>query len=213
MLSLKFPPLEKLLAKDTTELDPDNPRNGVCVYNENAIIVQEQWLLMFNLSDYFINTMAYTSDKEIRDLAELMEFMHGKMFSSAFWKELTQTSFVSITHEGISLDGVIRKDIHYKEKFFDDSELRMICMGMAECTPTSKKVNAVNVAPLLSILGTLRPLVKNDTIVLRTVGEATPIQFTFDGNPWIYGVLFPEISVSSKNFMFDQLENFSRSFK
>jgi len=209
MISLKFPSLEKLLVKNIAELDDDDAKAGVCIACGHAIVVMEKSMLFFDLADYFVVTGGITDNNIIKELNQVLDFMEGKMFSAMFWKELTSTNQVSISEEGLSLDGVIRKDLYYREKIFDQTEIKMVCNSIVKSEKYLKEINSIYLEPLFSLMSGIKPLVKDDTIILRTVGENTQIQFTFNENPWIYGVLSIDAAVNTKNFLFDSLKGFS----
>lgn len=167
-------------------------------------------MLFFDLADYFIKTGGFSDNAMIKELETVLDFMEGKMFSGMFWKELTSTNQVSISPEGINLDGIIRKDIYYREKIFDQTEIKMMCHSIKVSLPSDlKAVDAIYMEPLLTIFTGLKSMVKDDTVVFRTVGENTPIQFTFDKNPWVYGVVSTDGAIASRNFMFDSLQSFA----
>lgn len=210
MLSLKFPSLEKLLGKNTGELEDDDPKRGVCVKNGHAIIVMEQAMVFFDLEDYFIKENNFINQKELDDLRSVLDFMDGKMFSAFFWKELTSLNAVGVTEEGLNLDGVIKKDIFYKEQLFDYTEIRMLSKSLIKSEPFSKHTGNIYMEPLLKIFTDLKSLIKDDIIFFRTVGMNTQVQFTFDENPWIYGVISVAPSINEKQFMFDSLIDFAK---
>lgn len=212
MLSLKFPPLQNLLAKDTSELEPDDAKNGVCVKNNHAIIMMEQGILFFDLMDYFVVNHNFADDQSIQQLKNILDFMDGKMFSALFWKELTGTSIVTVNEEGLALDGMIRKDIYYKEKFFDDTEIMMFCKTVITDTDYKKSFTSVYMEPLISVITNLKTMIKKDVVVLRTVGENTPIHFTFDSNPWIFGIFSTDPAINSKAFLFENIKGFAESY-
>lgn len=212
MISLKFPSLEKLLSKQTAELDEDDPKKGICIRDGHAIIVTEQFILFFDLADYFVKTNNFIDNNVLNEMQRILDFMEGKMFSSIFWKELTSINQVGISSEGINLNGAIQKDIYYREKIFDVSEITMLCTTIKGSEPFNKSMNAIYIEPLLNLLTGLKPMVKTDTLVLRTVGENTQIQFTFDESPWIYGVISANAATNSKFFVFDSLQMFAEEF-
>lgn len=208
MLSLKFPPLEKLLGKNTGELEEFDPKRGICILNRNAIVVNEQSVLFFDLEDYFVNTNNYVDNTSLENLKSILDFMEGKMFSAIFWKELTSLNIVSVSSEGLMLNGSIEKNVYYKEQTFDETEIKLLARGLSDKEDYKKAINAIYMEPLFNILTALKPMIKTDSIILRTIGENTQVQFTFEANPWIMGFIVNDGSSSSKNFIFDSLNEY-----
>ena len=211
MISLKFPPLEKLLEKNIGELEDDDPKKGICIIDGHAVIVMSQAMLFFDLADYFVKNNGLHDNNVINEMNSILEWMEGKMFSPMFWKELTSINQVSVSDDGIELDGIIRKDLYYQSKHFDQTEIKMLCHSIAQADLHLKAINAMYLEPLLTIFTGLKTMIKKDTIIFRTVGENTQIHFTFESNPWISGVTANDASISSKAFLFDALDSFSQN--
>tara|TARA_A100000172_G_C3044260_1_gene111842 strand:+ start:22400 stop:23041 length:642 start_codon:yes stop_codon:yes gene_type:complete len=208
MLSLKFPPLEKLLDKNTGELEEFDPKRGICIFNGNAVVVNEQSVLFFDLESYFVNTNNYVDDQSLNNLKSILDFMEGKMFSAIFWKELTSLNIVSVSSEGLMLNGSIEKNVFYKEKTFDETEIKLLAKGLSDKEDYKKAINAMYMEPLYNIFTALKPMIKMDSIILRTIGENTQIQFTFNDNHWITGFIVNDGATASKNFLFDPLNEY-----
>lgn len=210
MLSLQFPPMEKLLGKNTGELENDDPKKGVCVINNHAFAIMDQGVVFFDLEDYFVKKFNFISEVELKELRNILDFMNGKMFNPFFWKELTALSAVGIADGSITLDGIIKKDVYYTEQLFDHTELKMLCSSLKDVNEMAKATNNIFMEPLYSIMTALKPFIKEDNIILRTVGVNTPIHFTFDENPWIYGVVMTSPGLSERQFLFEPFYDFAK---
>ena len=53
MITVKFPALNKALTKDVKDLTEDDPRRGIIVLNNNAIILNDTFCIVCDLFEYF----------------------------------------------------------------------------------------------------------------------------------------------------------------
>lgn len=205
MISLKFPPLEKFVSNDVSELNDEDPRKGVVVLNDHAIVLTTRSLVFFNLKDYFINKNSIQDQDILNDLGLIMDFMHGRMFSKAFWAELTKGAVVSVLDETLQLDGAVRKDLIYSSQTFDKGEILTYLSKSVSVKPVSVSRGALYVEPLLFILSTFKSFVKNDSIAFEYAGVNTMVRFTFKENPWIFGLVSTDPLLSSQEFLFSDM--------
>ena len=205
MISLKFPPLQKLVQKEVEELHERDPRRGITVLSEHAIIITDRSLLFFNMKDYFVKTNAIKDEDIMNSLDIVMEFMHGKMFTVPFWEELTKGAVMSVEDETLQLDGRIRKDLFYKERSFDEEDIVAALRANISNDPVSVPRASIYIAPIFDILNVLKSITKNDSIALEYVGVNTMIRFTFKDNPWLFGLISSDPMLNSQNFLFSNM--------
>ena len=139
--------MQKLVSKDTAELEPDDPKKGVVVLSDHAIVVTSKSILFFNLKDYFIKSNDIDDQETLETLGTIMDFMHGHMFSPAFWEELTKGAIVSVEDETLQLDGAVRKDLIYSEKMFDPTEIKTILEHNVDGEPKAVSRSAFFISP------------------------------------------------------------------
>lgn len=197
--------MQKLVSKDTAELEPDDPKKGVVVLSDHAIVVTSKSILFFNLKDYFIKSNDIDDQETLETLGTIMDFMHGHMFSPAFWEELTKGAIVSVEDETLQLDGAVRKDLIYSEKMFDPTEIKTILEHNVDGEPKAVSRSAFFINPLYDILKVMNSFVKNDSIALEYIGVNTMIRFTFEGNPWMFGLISSDPMLNSKHFLFGEM--------
>ncbi len=205
MIVLKFPPLNKLVMKNTAELEELDPKRGIAVLNGYAVVMSHRSIIFFDLHSYFVHENKITDPGVMDDLKEVIDFMNGNLFLTAFWEELTKGAAIEITDsETMKLKGVVHKDLHYEQKPYEQSVIiEALKQSMGDPMPIPR--SALYVEPLLEILSKLGPKVKKDTIALEYVGVNTSIRFTFDESPWIYGIISADPMVTNKGFMFSAL--------
>jgi len=205
MISLKFPPLHKLLGKDIAELPEDSPKRGIAVLADHAIVVNERYLLFFNMKDYFIKQNGIDDEEIMEVLGSIMDFMHGRMFKKAFWEELTKGAIVSVEDNTLQLDGAVRKDLIYSDQSFDSSEILEMLKRSANGEPMDVSRSAIYVEPLFDILNIMKGYVKKDSVAFEYMGVNTMVRFTFESNPWMFGLVSSDPMLTSKGFLFQRM--------
>lgn len=205
MISIKFPPLQKLVVKDTAELLETDPKRGVVVLSEHAIVVTEQSVVFFNLKTYFMKVNAIEDERIMSQLSEILDFMDGHMFSVPFWEELTKGAVITVDDNVLKLDGAIRKDLIYKPKMFSSEDIVGILENNIQRETTSVPRSSFFLLPFFNMLSVLKSFVKNDSIAMEYVGINTMIRFTFNDNPWIFGLISSDPMLNSKNFLFSSM--------
>lgn len=214
MIAIKFPALHKALMKDVKDLDEDDPRRGIIVLNDNAIVFSNQFCLVCNLFDYFTIEAGIEADDEIEELKRILFFMDGQVFSKDFWNELTKFSHMKISNGSLYVENPkYSKDLHQKE--FDVNFLE----------PLSKLTNlqnqglgaqdtiAIPFGALKSIYDTLPSEFKTDIIVFEFTGQDMPVKFTFRKRKHFYGFLSSHYDAAQEGFKFETLSNFVSSIK
>lgn len=205
MIYLKFPKMEKLLLKDTKELGSANPKVGVCVMMDHAVVLRNRDIVFFNLKDYFVKENDIDTDKKLGELKSVLDFMNGKMFTKAFWEELTKGAMVSIDEDRIELEGAVRKDLIYEYREFVSSEIETYLKSNASSVPASMPRKAFYVDSLLQLFSTFKTMLQDCSMAIESTGANTPLRYAFDDCPWIWGIMQSDPDLTSKNFIFNDL--------
>ena len=71
MITIKFPALNKALTKDVKDLPDDDPRRGIIVLNNNAIILRNDFCLVCDLFEYFTIETGIEDEDEIKELEKI----------------------------------------------------------------------------------------------------------------------------------------------
>lgn len=213
MIQLKFPPMQKLLEKNISNYENDDPKNGVIVLKRHAVVVNNHSIVCFDMNDYFTIKEDKKTAEDLKELDEILSFMDGKMFSGAFWEELTKNAIVSIKDGKIHLEGAVKKDLIHDYKLIDTTDIiRGIGKNINEQAKAISK-SSLFIQPVLGVLTTFKTLLKNDTIIMEYIGVNTTVRFTFGENPWLFGVFDTDSSWSGGNFDFEDMAGFFLSLK
>jgi len=208
MIRLEFPPLEKCLAKNTKEMEADDPKRGVMVMKGHAMVVRENFIVVFNLKDYFVHKFNINTDDSLKTLDNILNFMDGKMFYVPYWKELVKGGIMEVRNQVLEMDGALRKDLFYEEAMFDATSVFELLENvvMKDAHTASRTVVALD--GFLQMMNDLKSFVGSDSLVLEAVGVNTMMRYTFDNNPWIFGLVDSNPFLINKNFMFTRMLSF-----
>ncbi len=210
MITVKFPNIHKSLAKNTKDFSENDPRKGVIVIGNNAIVYQMNFILIINLFDFFQIEQGIVSEEDIRSLKKILFYMNGKVFPLNYWKELTVGANISIVDGVLSVETPkYSKDLHYKPLDINFS----IIINKLKRTESLKEFNVGSIAipfqPLNLIYSCLD--LKNDHIIFSFSGESDLIKFTFKNKDYCYGCINPNTEAVSVPNLFYLLEEFVNS--
>ena len=214
MLTIEFPKLNTALVKpkELQELNVDNPRRGVLVIERTAIIIQDDFVLCFDLYEHFTVAKGITDDQEKKDLEKILFFMNGKIFSNEFWKELVGGATMSLHNGNLKLESPkYSKDLHYKVVDVDFLEPieELIRAKNKDTAPTP----ATSISfPILKILWDALPKgVREDNIIFEFTGIDSLARFTFGRNRYVYGFVRTDFATAAEGFKFEDLSFFVNS--
>jgi len=212
MIHLQFPPIHKFLEKDTSSYEDNDPRKGVMVIEDHAVVMNKRSVVCFNLHDFFTLKEKKQTQEQIQHLNDILKFMNNKLFSSAFWDELTKGNVISIDSKNadgkMHLEGAVKKDLIHDYKKFDLSPLLQILQKNITKQNIAVDNTSFYVNPISDLLSHFKKYVKGDTITLEHIGINTTIRFTFQDNPWIYGLIDSDNALNNKNFKFEHFSTF-----
>lgn len=212
----KFPNLHKLLPKGTN-FEPGNPQHYIGIYNDYAFISKPNYFLAIDLMRYFKNRLSMPEEK-IDTLVEILGYLNKKYISGDYWEELTKGYEISL--EDISstpflkIDtGSMTRDLFYKDvktefDFIDLSENIKNYKGIMGSQIKHLIKSSISTSYFSDIKTALNAIVKDDEIVFRYYGISKPIEFTFQHNCYIFGIVLNTSENCDDLFNFDELENF-----
>ena len=87
MITVKFPRLNKALTKDVKDLPEDDPRRGILVVNNTAIVISDHFVLAIDLLDYFTLECGIEDEEEISEVKRILYWMDERCFSKEFWED------------------------------------------------------------------------------------------------------------------------------
>jgi hypothetical protein len=211
MITLKFPKLEKALMKADKDWSNDNPRLGIIILQQNAIVLNHNFMLVVDLYDYFVDDCDITDENEIKELKRILFFMNGKIFNKQFWEELTKGANMRMKEGALFIESPrYAKDLHYKEMqvdFLDPLE------RLEEVNAQDQGVLSVVSLPFaafLSIGDTLKTDLKLDHIILEFSDQTRPVKFTFRNRKHFYGYIIPDYDSAQEGFRFENLQYFMK---
>jgi hypothetical protein len=214
MITVKFPALNKALTKNVKDLPEDDPRRGVIVLNNNAIVLRNSFCIVCDLYEYFTLEAGLEDDHEVEELDRILFFMDGKIFSNEFWAELTKGSNVKINEGNIFIENPkYAKDLHYKEIPFNLLEPLQKIEKIALQGENMLSAVALPFASLNIIYSCLAPEFKQDVIIFEFDTQETPVKFTFRKRKHFYGYIMPHYDSIQEGFRFDILDEFYSSVK
>lgn len=209
MITLKFPKLEKALTKQDKTFKDDDPRKGVIVFRDNAIVFTHYYCLVVNLKDYFRNDCDITDETELRELRRILFFMNAKTFNKEFWEELTKGANMKMDQGNLYIENPrYAKHLHYKEIEINHLPIleTLIIANNLPSGPTS--VISLPYGALISIAETLKADFKNDHIIMEFSGADKFVRFTFRNRKHFYGIIMPHFDSAQEGFRFEYLNNF-----
>lgn len=211
MITVKFPALNKALSKDLKDLNEDDPRRGVIVINNNAIVMRNNFCFVCNLYDYFTIECGIDDDHEIEELQKIMYYMEEKMFSNEYWSELTKGANMEIQEGHLFIENPkYSKDLYHKEISVNliglMIQLEKVCQQKEDLVSSI----AIPFGALNTIYSCLSSEFKNDKIIFEFTSQDRPVKFTFKDRKHFYGFVMPDYDAAQEGFKFDIFESFIR---
>ena len=209
MITLKFPALHNALLKKTQDLNDDDPRKGIIVIGEHAIVVNDNFLLVCNLKDYFQIEEGIEDELEVKELDKILFNMDGKMFSAEFWKELTSGSNMQIEQGSIFIQNLkYSKNLHHKEVSVNLIEPLSQLRGIRKQSVNMLSCVALPFGALNNVFSVLKTEFKLDNIIFEFTGQDMPVKFTFRNRKHFYGCIMPHYDAAQEGFKFEDLDIF-----
>lgn len=210
MITIKFPSFEKAISKNLKELDDDDPRRGIIVLNNNAIVINEDFCFVINLYDYFTIECGIESEDEIDNLKKILFYMNGKIFNSEFWKELTKGSNMRITNGLLYIENPkYAKDLHYTHADLNVLEPLEELIGAAEMKENLISAIGLPFNALKTIYDCLASDFKTDIIIFEFNAQDQPVKFTFRKRKHFFGYILPHYNSVQEGFRFESLKSFT----
>jgi len=207
MITVKFPALDKALQKDLKDVKEDDPRRGIIVLENNAIVFRDHFCLVCNLFDYFTLEAEVEDIEEVNELERILYFMNGKVFSKEFWGELTKGANIKMKEGNLHVENPkYSKDLHYKELEYDLLKPleRLYNAWKQEELPVS--AIGIPYGALQEIYSCLSASFKNDVIIFEFNAQDKPVKFTFRARKHFFGYIMPHYDSAQEGFRFDLLE-------
>lgn len=209
MITVKFPALNKALSKDLKDLPENDPRRGVIILNNNAIVLRNDFCLVCNLYDYFTIECGIEDDFELEELQRIMFYMEEKIFSNEYWSELTKGANMKIENGVLFIENPkYSKDLYYKEVPVNLLE-PLAALEKISIQPENL-ISAISIpfGPLNTIYSCLASEFKNDKIIFEFSSQEKAVKFTFKNRKHFYGYILPDYDAVQEGFRFDTLESF-----
>lgn len=212
---LKLPKLDTLLSKNK-DLAFNSQSKVINVKNGYAYI-QNHISIIVNLREYIKIENSLSSDDEIKELDEFMEFVEGKTFSGDFWKEMTKQCYATIVDDEIFIEnGTYSKflkhtDIVSEEE--DPSVLRKFLVQTLNTPITQKEKFVLDGSYVTKLQKAFSNELKDDQIMFAKIEGSPMVKFTFLRRDYIFG-LIPEDQDGVNNITsFLNLNLFDKNFK
>lgn len=209
MITVKFPALNKALTKDVKDLPDNDPRRGIIVLNNNAIVIRDNFCIVCNLYDYLTIEQGIEDDFELEGLQSILHYMDEKVFSNEFWNELTKGANMEIIEGNLFIENPkYSKDLHHKEIPIDMIEplVKLDTINLRAEMPISSI--AIPFGALKTIYDCLPADFKHDYIILEFFSQDKAVKFTFKNRKHFYGYLVPHYDAVQEGFRFECLESF-----
>lgn len=209
MITVKFPRLNKALTKDVKDLPDDDPRRGILVVNNTAMVITNHFVLAIDLLDYFTLECGIEDEDEIAEVKRILYWMEERCFSKEFWEELTKGANIGIINGNLHIDN----PKYSKDLFAQDVEISFY----EPLYKLSKLKNqAVNVLDTVALpFGAMKYIYDvmptdfaTDFIICEFTGQDMPVKFTFRKRKHVYGLLIPHYDAAQEGFKFDTLDQF-----
>ncbi len=208
-VTLAFPKLNNALMKNTKEMRDDDPRRGILVLNNQAIVLNRDFCLVVDLYDYFTLDCEVNDEMELVELKKILYYMNGKIFGQEFWGELTGGANMRMNNGLLFIETPkYSKDLHYK-----DMPIQMLpALDKLQklISQPEQLVGSVAIpfGALHTIYSTLAKDFKVDDIIFELTSQDQPVKFTFRERKWFYGFLMPNYNAAQEGFRFETLDNF-----
>lgn len=209
MITVKFPALNKALTKNVKDLPEDDPRRGIIVLNNNAIVLRNSFCLVCDLYEYFTIEAGIEDDFELEELERILFYMDGKVFSGEFWTELTKGANIKMQEGNLYIENPkYAKDLHHKELEIDLLEPLKKLDRIAKQPESMLSAIGIPFGALNTIYSCLSADFKNDIIIFEFSSQDSPVKFTFRKRKHFYGYLMPHFDSVQEGYRFDTLTEF-----
>jgi len=209
MITLQFPKLETALSKNKKSMTDDDPRKGIIVIQNNAIVFSEDFCLVIDLYEYFTIDCMINDDGELAELKRILYYMNEKVFSAEYWAELTKGANMQMSNGMLAIETPkYAKDLHYKH--IDVS----LVAPLKQLIDTGKSTNAMvpNISlpfsAINSIYSILKTDFKTDHIIFEFLSQNRNVKFTFKNRKHVYGFIIPDYDSAVESWKFHTWENF-----
>jgi hypothetical protein len=212
MINLTFPKLNKALLKDTKDYPDGDPRKGIAVINQHAIIFRNDFCLVVDLYEYFTLDCDIDNRDELEDLESILFLMEGKLFNDKYWNELTAGANMEVRNGMLYIETPkYAKELHHKEVDVSFYEPLKNLIALDKMKDNLVSSIAIPFQSLKLIYDTLTALFKSDYIVLDFIAQNKPVKFTFKNRKHFFGYIMPEYDAAVESFKYDNLESFVRN--
>ncbi len=209
-LTLKFPKLDKALAKDK-DMRADDPRKGIIVLNNNAIVMNYNFCIVIDLMDYFTIDCGIDDDQEIAELKKILFYMDEKVFNKEYWGELTNGANMKMNGDSLFIETPkYSKDLHYKHLEVDLLEPLENIKAVSESDQNLVSTIALPFAAISQIYNVLSADFKGDYIIFEFADQTRPVKFTFRNRKHVYGYIYPHYDAAQEGFKFETMKEFIR---
>jgi len=213
MIQLAFPPVHKLVEKDQSSFEEGDPRKGVLVIENHAVVMTFNSLVCVDLEQYFTVKEKKNSMEDVENMNDIFKFMNNKLFGVGFWAELTKNAIMSVRDGKLHLEGMVRKDLYNDYKEYTTKDLIRSLGNVIDQEPVGLRKVGLSCRGIYQLLKTFGTTVQKDSIALEFVGTSSACKFTFEKNPWIFGLLDQDPVFASQEFLYEDLNAFYSSLK
>ena len=222
MINLQFPKLNSALIKNQKDMSSNDPRRGVIVVENHAIVLNAQFCLVVDLYDYFTIDFGITDPDDMKELKKVLAYMNGKTFQDEYWKELIKGVNVEV-HENKGENGEVlestlyietpkySKDLHYKDLEIALYEPLVRLIDVSELKEEFTSAIALPIDAISTIYTSLKNEVKGDFIIFEFNTPDKPVKFTFRDKKYMFGFLMPNYNSLEESFRFEYLNNFAKN--
>jgi hypothetical protein len=212
MINLQFPKLNNALIKNQKEMDENDPRRGVIIVDNHAIVLNAKFCLVVNLYDYFSLDCGISAQEELAELKKILFYMNGKTFNSEYWNELVKGANMEIQKNMLLIETPkYAKDLYYKDMDINLYEPLQRLIEVSEYEQNMVPAISLPFAALDLIYNTLKAEFKDDHIILEFTSTDRPVKFTFKDRKFVFGFIMPHYASLEEGFRFEHLENFAKN--
>jgi hypothetical protein len=207
MITLKFPALQKALLK-TKEMEATDPRKGIFVFNNNAMVFRDEFCFVINLYEYFTIEYDIVEEDELMDLKRILFYMNGKTFASDFWNELTKGAEMEIKQGILSVKTPkYSKDLHYLGNGVNIYEPLANLKAVNKQEPGAVGEIAIPFASLKTIYDCMSVDFKSDAIIFQLSSQEDAVKFTFKKRKHCFGYINVDYNAAQEGFKFESFES------
>lgn len=207
MITLKFPSIDKALLKSLKGCEDDDPRRGIIVLEDHAIVVRNNFVFVINLYEYFTIECGVMDSEEIDELKKILFFMNGRIFNADFWSELNKGANMQMKQGSLFVQNPqYSKDLHHNS--IEVNLLEPLEGLLKASLQTEKEIASVAIpfSVLNTIYSCLSAVFKEDSIIFEFSSQSSIVKFTFKQRKHCFGFIRPDYDAAQEGFRFDQLE-------